>query len=81
MAAKINSKRRNKIKLKIAKRDKWICWLCGEPVREEIVWRNKNDSPSLDHVIAQCDGGSNAQSNLKLAHRKCNNERNHSKLL
>lgn len=30
---------------------------------------------TIDHLIPQCEGGSNRRENLKLARRKCNEER------
>lgn len=62
----------------IYKRDKGICYLCGEPCDwndyEEkdgiIVYGNKY--PSRDHVIPKSKGGRNTWENIRLAHRICN---------
>ena len=48
-------------------RDGNLCWLCGEP------FANHGDgAPTLDHVIPRSKGGVRANSNLRLAHRRCN---------
>ena len=46
------------------------CWLCGLP------FKTKGDI-TADHVIPIFRGGTHAYSNLRPAHSKCNNERNH----
>lgn len=48
-------------------RDNKTCWLCYCYVDE--------DSASLDHVLPRSMGGSNAQVNLRLAHKWCNSVR------
>lgn len=51
-------------------RDGNLCWLCGEP------FTNHGDgAPTLDHVIPRSKGGVRANSNLRLAHRRCNHLR------
>lgn len=65
--------KRNKMK-RIGERDGWICWICQEPINKRKR-NNAHYGPSLDHVIRRADGGSNEDSNLKIAHRKCNSER------
>lgn len=46
------------------------CWLCGLP------FKTKGDI-TADHVIPLSKGGTHAYDNLKPAHRRCNNERDH----
>jgi len=50
-------------------RDEGICWLCEDYVDLEF------DEPTRDHVIPHAQGGSDHPSNLKLAHRECNEVR------
>lgn len=55
----------------IFQRDNFICHICGEPLNTDAVapqW----DSPTIDHVMALCNGGSDAPSNVKAAHFLCN---------
>lgn len=70
--SKRNSKRRKKIRTKVAERDGWICWVCLRAVLPEGIGK---EAPSLDHVVPLSEGGSNRWTNLKLAHAGCNNER------
>jgi hypothetical protein len=49
------------------KRDKKICWLCGLFCPRAEATR--------DHVIPLAWGGTNEQANIRLAHKKCNEER------
>lgn len=57
--------------LSVAKRDHWICWLCGEAV-DNLLKAPHPMSASVDHVIPRADGGRNATFNLRLAHATCN---------
>ncbi len=58
---------------RIGKRDGWVCWLCLETVDpDEQKWAWK---ATIDHVVPRGDGGTNDDSNLRLAHMWCNNER------
>lgn len=52
---------------RIAVRDEWTCWLCGDGV-------TKSDW-SLDHVLPRALGGTHDDANLRLAHRLCNSLR------
>lgn len=55
-------------------RDKWMCGLCNEPVDGSLHW-NDDWAPSLDHIVPSSLGGSDDESNLRLAHRICNGRR------
>ena len=58
-----------------------VCALCGDFIQagggptpnKGVV--DPPDSPSLDHIIRQRDGGTWEKSNLRLVHRRCNEER------
>lgn len=50
-------------------RDEGVCWLCEDYVDLEL------DEPTRDHVLPYAQGGSDDPSNLRLAHRECNEMR------
>jgi predicted nucleic acid-binding Zn ribbon protein len=52
-------------------RDGWVCQLCGEPVDPELEYPDPM-AASLDHVVPMSRGGTNASTNLQLAHLVCN---------
>ena len=67
---------------RLYKRDHGTCYLCGEA----CDWNDKEERngtiicgdiyPSIDHVIPLAKGGLHSWENVKLAHRKCNTEKN-----
>lgn len=68
--------------IKLAKRDKGICWICHKQVdwndfekRDDGVFIVGNNHPSIDHVIALANGGKHSWENVRLAHCKCNTEK------
>jgi len=75
-------KRRKKIKengkidwsislLKLAKRDKNICHICGQKVNMKLDSNDINYG-SIDHVCPINKGGTHTWDNVMLAHRGCN---------
>lgn len=62
-----NQKKRVKYLKIVFERDRRTCWLCGCPVFRKDA--------SLDHVTPVSKGGSDALSNLRLAHTWCNRKR------
>ena len=56
---------------KLVKRDKRICYICGEKVDMEAD-TNADTYGSIDHVIPVNNGGTHTWDNVKLAHRLCN---------
>lgn len=68
---------------RLGKKEKNICWLCGE----EVDWNDyeiKDGAfiagdiyPSIDHVKPLCEGGEHSWANVRLAHRICNIKRYH----
>lgn len=58
---------------RLIKRDRSVCWLCRTLVDREHATR--------DHVIPYSHGGPNHEANLKLAHRKCNEQRENKVLI
>lgn len=55
----------------LASRDGLSCGICGDDVDMALRWPDVL-SPSVDHVVARADGGSDDPSNLQLAHLYCN---------
>lgn len=53
-----------KIRAHVIERDRGICWICG-----------KGGATSVDHVVPRARGGSDALTNLRAAHVKCNASR------
>jgi 5-methylcytosine-specific restriction endonuclease McrA len=64
--------RPNKKKFRIAAREQggWFCHLCGREFLDPTQM-------TVDHLVAKIHGGSNDDSNLRLAHMSCNSERGH----
>ena len=58
----------------IYKRDQNTCQLCHQPVDMTLKLPNKM-AATLDHIVAVTNGGTNAVTNLQLAHFKCNNQK------
>lgn len=56
----------------VAKRDGLVCWICGKPC---IPGSDKDDCPSVDHVIPIYKGGTDTFDNVRIAHRGCNRDR------
>jgi hypothetical protein len=55
----------------IGERDGWMCWLCQTAV-DPAAPLNGKDGPTVDHVVPLAEGGSDDDSNVRLAHRSCN---------
>ena len=72
--AKAGPKNKAALVKSLAKRDGWICWLCETSIDQRLPAEH-DESATLDHVIPRSKGGSNKQTNLKLAHRVCNGMR------
>lgn len=66
MQVKFNS--RQEIVEILTARDGFACYLCPEPYTDDL-------GPTIDHVMPLSKGGSWDLENLKLAHRKCNQEK------
>lgn len=75
-------KRSRKQKLKQFEHQKGQCCWCLEPMELKMLtkeeWGHRADYPTIatwEHIIPVAKGGTNALSNLLLAHRRCNQER------
>jgi hypothetical protein len=55
-------------------RDAWTCWVCTGEVDPSAVSGSPH-AASVDHVVPRARGGTNAPTNLRLAHRRCNGQR------
>ena len=67
-----------KMLARVIERDGTRCHLCGQPVSMDK--RQHAKTPTLDHLIPKSRGGWWIESNLKLAHRDCNNRRGNTTL-
>lgn len=61
-------------RLEIYERDGFICQLCEGPVDLGLPFTDRW-SATLDHIVPYSLGGSDDESNLRLAHRSCNSKR------
>lgn len=59
----------------VFERDGWRCQICCRRIRRKDGRHPL--SPSIDHIIPRSAGGSNALSNLRATHLKCNVSRRH----
>lgn len=57
---------------RLAEREGWVCHLCGGGIDPEAT---DDDMPTADHLVPRSAGGGDGLDNLKLAHRRCNQER------
>lgn len=62
--APITSQRRRTIREALRKRDGDCCWYCGGLL--------ESAESNIEHLISRSDGGTNALSNLVMAHTACN---------
>lgn len=70
----IKQKDRRDIRIRLAKRDGKRCYLCGLSGNRFVVANKRKNfyTAHIEHVRAQSNGGSDSDSNLKLACRWCN---------
>ena len=52
----------------------WVCQLCSSPVRTDVKPHHPR-YPTLDHIVPRAHGGSDDESNLRLACFQCNTRR------
>jgi hypothetical protein len=62
----------------IGERDSWVCGLCQDPDRLVDPARSWPHplSPSRDHTVPLSLGGTHTRDNVKIAHWRCNHEKN-----
>jgi 5-methylcytosine-specific restriction endonuclease McrA len=59
---------------RLINRDGLVCWVCGEAIDPDAPL-NAPGQVSIDHVVPRRLGGRHELSNLKLAHKACNEQR------
>jgi len=64
-------------RMKIYRRDKWICQLCFEPVDPKLNHQSDPMGATLDHIVPVSLSATpdHSPENLRLAHRSCNSAR------
>lgn len=68
----------------IYRRDNGICYLCGgecdfnDYKYTGDIFVAGNTYPSVDHIVALANGGTDTLDNIKLAHRRCNSKKSDS---
>lgn len=67
MATALSSVRSRKAKAFLLARDGNICGICKKEIK---------DKPTLDHIVALVNGGTNRRENLRLTHHLCNTTKN-----
>lgn len=70
-----DNKRKRRLRQKMWKKQKGLCWICGERMAISLLAAGNPKYASFDHIVPKADGGGNVQSNLRLAHKKCNSAR------
>lgn len=72
-----NTEKRELLRKRLFERQEGLCHLCGGPM---TLLRKRSAIgrffATFDHVVPRSEGGTAHVSNLKLAHRTCNNARN-----
>jgi hypothetical protein len=56
-------------KERLAESQNWRCCHCGERLNEPFVQEN---FATLEHVVRFRDGGADDETNMAVAHKKCN---------
>lgn len=54
------------------KKQKGLCWICSERMAISPQSAGGPRYATFDHIVPKSEGGVNAQSNLMLAHKRCN---------
>ena len=70
----ITCQRRRAVRAELIERDGTGCWLCGDPIDLGLHYEDPM-SIFIDHVLPRSRGGRNLLPNLRLAHRRCNEQR------
>lgn len=66
---------------KLMARDGAGCSICGEPLERTVRDPDGDRYITFDHIVPRSAGGTDAPSNLRLAHRLCNHERGNDPLI
>lgn len=71
-ARQITLKVENVVPLKVFRRDKWTCYLCGRKTLQELRGTYEDLATELDHVVPLSKNGEHSYANIKCACRACN---------
>jgi len=69
-----NTKTKRALRLRIFERDEWLCWFCGIKTEPPVDAGNPI-SATVDHFLPGSKGGSNEESNLVTACKRCNSRK------
>lgn len=61
-------------RVKVFRRDKWTCGICGKPTGRKWV-PNDPQAPTLDHIVPIAKGGEHSYANTQCAHALCNSRK------
>jgi 5-methylcytosine-specific restriction endonuclease McrA len=61
-------------RMAVYQRDRWRCGICGGRVPKVAVVPHPQ-APTIDHIVALANGGSDEWTNVRLAHFICNSRR------
>jgi 5-methylcytosine-specific restriction endonuclease McrA len=70
--------KRDELRSKLFDEQKGLCWICGKPMtlqRKGLIDVGPKFA-TFDHRVPHANGGTCHITNLHLAHRRCNNNRN-----
>lgn len=67
------------LRRQIAERHTWLCHWCSRPLNEDGGQASNELYATIEHLIQRSQGGTNDLDNLRLACRRCNNERHANK--
>jgi 5-methylcytosine-specific restriction endonuclease McrA len=70
-----NNKWKRHVRRRMYKRQKGLCWICGERMSIAPEHAGSDHFATFDHLVPKVEGGTKEQSNLRLAHQKCNGRR------
>lgn len=72
-----HGKGRGRLLTALFSRDGTACGICGGQLDRKVADEHAPDYVSIDHVVPLSKGGRDSVENLRLAHQRCNNERDH----
>ena len=58
-------------RVSILDRDGWRCQICHRKTRTDVGWWHPM-APTIDHIVALAQGGTDTPDNVQCAHRACN---------
>ena len=68
-------RRKKAMYYRLRKRDGSACAICRQPLNFRLLHTGTAWSPTIDHFVPVSAGGTNVMVNLRLAHRRCNTDR------